>query len=74
MSQGLLNPISEAAVMFLETAFSTKLDNNTHKAKTKVNGTNDLQWIQCAKLNPVVSAHVLGQHRQWQLTEFKMLG
>ena len=35
-----------------------KLDNNARKAKAKANGTPDSRWIQCAKLDPVVSANV----------------
>ena len=35
-----------------------KLDNNARKAKAKVKGTPDSRWIQCAKLDPVVSANV----------------
>ena len=58
-SQGPLVPISKAAATFLETTFSTKLDNNAHKARAKANGTPDSCWIQCAKLDPVVSANVL---------------
>ena len=62
-SQGPLIPISEAAATFLETAFSTKLDNNARKAKTKANGTPVSRWIQCAKPDPVVSVNVPGSAR-----------
>ena len=61
-SQGPLVPISEAAATFLETAFSTKLDNAC-KAKTKANGTPVSCWIQCAKPDPVVSVNVPGSAR-----------
>ena len=57
-SHGPLVTLSEAAAAFLEAAFSTKLDNNARKAKGKTNGTPDSRWIQCAKLDPVVSANV----------------
>ena len=62
-SQGPLVPISEAAATFLEIAFSTKLDNNARKAKTKANGTPVSRWIQCAKPDPVVSVNVPGSAR-----------
>ena len=54
-SQG---PISEVVAAFLEATFSMKLDNNAQKAKAKVDGIPDLCWIQCAKLDLVVSANV----------------
>jgi len=57
VSQGPLVMLSEAAAAFLETAFSMKLDNNAQKVKA--NGIPDLRWIQCAKLDSVVSANVL---------------
>ena len=59
MSQGLFVPISEAAAAFLEASFNMKLDNNAWKAKAKVNGMPNSRWIQCAKLDSVVSANVL---------------
>ena len=58
VSQGPLVTLSEAVAAFLETAFSIKLDNNSRKAKAKANGTPDSRWIQCAKLDSVVSANV----------------
>ena len=57
-SQGPLVPISEAVAAFLEAAFSMKLDNNTRKAKAKADGIPDSCWIQCAKLDSVVSVNV----------------
>ena len=57
-SQGPLVPISEAAAAFLEAAFSMKLDNNARKAEAKADGIPDSRWIQCAKLDSVVSANV----------------
>ena len=62
-AQGPLVSISKAAATFLETAFSTKLDNNSRKVKAKANGAPDSCWIQCAKLDPVVSANVRGVAR-----------
>ena len=63
MLQGPLVSISEAAAAFLEAAFSMKLDNNAQKAKAKVDGIPDSRWIQCAKLDLVVSANVLAAAR-----------
>ena len=57
-SQGPVVPISEVAAAFLEAAFSMKLDNNARKAKAKADGIPDSCWIQCAKLDSLVSANV----------------
>ena len=56
--EGSLTTLLESAAAFLEAMFSSKLDINSWKAKIKANGTPDLRWIQCAKLDPVVSANV----------------
>ena len=57
-SSGSLVTLSESAAAFLEAVFSSKLDNNSRKAKAKAKGTPDSRCIQCAKLDPVVSANV----------------
>jgi len=56
--QGTLVQISKAAAAFLEASFNTKLDNDSWKAKAKVNGTLDPCWILCTKLDPVVAVNV----------------
>ena len=44
--EGSLVPFSESAAAFLEIVLSSKLNNNSQKAKA--NGTPDWRWIQCA--------------------------
>ena len=56
--QAPLVPLSEAASAFLEAAFAAKLENRARVAKAKGQGTPDSRWIQCAKIDPVVTANV----------------
>ena len=62
--QGPLVLISQVATAFLEAAFCMKLDNNALRVKAKADGIPDSHWIQCAKLDSVVSANVLVATRE----------
>ena len=56
--QAPLMTSSEAASMFLEAAFGTKLENKTRVVKAKAQGTPDSRWIHCTKIDPLVMMNI----------------
>ena len=50
--------LSDATGAFMEAAFKTKLENPQRKKKLAKFGTPNCRWVQCPKLDPVVSANV----------------
>ena len=56
--QAPLVPFLEAASAFLAAAFTAKLENRVRVAKAKGQSTPVSQWIQCAKIDPVLTANV----------------
>ena len=53
-----LYQLSEEAGAFIETAFKSKLDNTTRKARATKFGVPDSRWLKCPKLDPVVSTTI----------------
>ena len=57
-TQVLLLTLLDAASVFLEATFGSKLDNKARVAKAKGQGTPNSCWIRCAKIDPAVTANV----------------
>ena len=54
----LLISLLEDASAYLETAFKSKLDNTSRKAKATKFGIPNSRWNRCPKLDVVVAANV----------------
>ena len=63
-TQQNLYKLSEEATAFIETAFVSKLDNATRKARATKFGLPESRWLRCPKLDPVVSSTVLSGTRR----------
>jgi len=50
--------LSDTTGAFVETKFKTKLENPQQKKKLAKFGTPDCRWVQCPKLDPIVSANI----------------